>query len=175
VEALLAFGVADVGDGADSVGDGVDSVGVVGCGDPVDTGLLPVLLMVPVGVGWRLGEPPLVPPSNRLVPVAGRPRSRSDSGLPAASSTTVTVARMPTNSKTVTATSIRVRPYRATSGGHSHRRRKRVAPGVGLSSVAGSGWGAVGDAADGTDPEAAGRIVCRKVSTRPWVCRMDRV
>src|SRR5207253_2781080 len=109
VGALLAFGVADAGDGADLVGDGVDSLGV-GCGDPVDTGLLPVLLMVPVGVGWRLGGPPLVPPSNRLVPVAGRPRSRSDSGLPVASSTTVTVARMPTNIKTVTATSIRVRP-----------------------------------------------------------------
>src|SRR6478609_7339495 len=92
-----------------AAGDGVDSV-ADGCGDPVDAGLLPVLLMVPVGVGWPLGEPPLVPPSNRLVPVAGRPRSRSDSGLPAASSTTVTVTRMPTNSKTVTATSIRVRP-----------------------------------------------------------------
>ena len=103
VGALLAFGL-EVGDGA------ADWVGVVGCSDPVDMGLLPVLLMVPVGVGWRLGEPPLVPPSNRLVPVAGRPRSRSDSGLPVASSTTVTVARMPTNSKTVTATSIRVRP-----------------------------------------------------------------
>jgi hypothetical protein len=93
----------------ETVGDGVDSV-ADGCGDPVDAGLLPVLLMVPVGVGWPLGEPPLVPPSNRLVPVAGRPRSRSDSGLPAASSTTVTVTRMPTKSKTVTATSIRVRP-----------------------------------------------------------------